>query len=252
MARRIPKRKSEISWMSDQAFEDEASLLLAEYGNIHGYVSEPPIPIDDIVEEHFKIAVEYRDLRKEFPEWDVHGAIYVNSKKIAVDQRLVPEANPSMLGRYRFTLAHELAHWRLHRHLYMHRANEPTLLQNGNIRPDHIFRSNSSDPKEVQANRLAACILMPREMIKRMWHQVHDSMDPIFLDDLRPKQQQILAAEVRFRGNFKDGKDAIDNMLLEHIARPLADRFEVSPDAMRIRLETISLLQRKKEPSLFA
>lgn len=251
MARRFSKPKPEVPWMSPQAFDDEAAVLLAEYANARGQVSDPPVPIDDIVEEHFGIVIEYRDLQVEFPEGDVQGAIYVNSKKIVVDHRLVPEDNPSMLGRYRFTLAHELAHWRLHRHLYLRRDNEPALIKSGDARPDHVMRSRSSDFKEVQANRLAACILMPREMIKRAWHQIQGSMDPVYLDDLRPKQQQILSAEVLRRGGFKDGDDAIDNMMLEHVARPLADRFEVSPDAMRIRLESISLLQRKKEPSLF-
>ncbi|MBK8008612.1 MAG: ImmA/IrrE family metallo-endopeptidase [Rhizobiales bacterium] len=33
-----------------------------------------------------------------------------------IDDSLDPEENPSMLGRYRFTLAHEIGHWRLHRH----------------------------------------------------------------------------------------------------------------------------------------
>jgi hypothetical protein len=40
-------------------------------------------------------------------------------------------------------------------------------------------------------------------------------------------------------------------MVLEHCSRPLADRFQVSPEAMRIRLEGIGLLARQKEPSLF-
>ena len=75
------------------------------------------MPIDEIVEEHFKLAVEYRDLRAEYPEGDVMGSIWFNEKRIAVDKSLVPEEFPAKRGRYRFTLAHELGHWRLHRHL---------------------------------------------------------------------------------------------------------------------------------------
>ena len=237
--------------MQQQEFEDEAALLLAEYGREHGVVTAPPIPIDDIVEEYLKITVELRDLRAEFPEGDVLGAIYFNDKKIVIDESLVPEDFPSMRGRYHFTLAHELAHWRLHRHLYLRRAGERSLLPDGSPRPDHILRDGKRDPKEYQANTLAACLLMPRDMLKRAWHEQYGSMDPIYLDDLRAKRQQILTAEVLRRGGFKSGEDAEDNMLLEHASRPLAETFEVSPDAMRIRLEGMKLLLRKKEPSLF-
>jgi len=50
---------------------------------------------------------------------------------------------------------------------------------------------------------------------------------------------------------FKLGDHAIDDMLLEHCSRPLADKFQVSAEAMRIRLEDLGLLLRKKEASLF-
>jgi Zn-dependent peptidase ImmA (M78 family) len=221
--------------LTDQEFEDEAALLLAEYGNQHGQVTAPPVPIDDIVEGYLKLAIEYRDLRADYPEGDVLGCIWFNDKIIAIDQSLVPEEYPAMLGRYRFTLAHELAHWRLHRHLYLHRANEQTLFPSGEARPDHVLRSRQSDPLEFQANRLASCLLMPREMVKRAWHAWRGGMDPIYLPDLR--------AEV---GDF-----GTDEIILENAVRPLAGTFQVSAEAMRIRLEKFGLVARKKEASLF-
>ena len=251
MAKRFSKPERTLRFMQQQEFEDEAALLLAEYGREHGVVTAPPIPIDEIVEEYLKIAVELRDLRAEFPEGDVLGAIYFNDKIIVVDQSLVPEDSPSMRGRYRFTLAHELGHWRLHRHLYLRRSNERTLLPGASTRPDHVLRSHHSDPKEVQANRFAACLLMPRDMVKRAWHEWRGSMDPICLDDLKTKRQQILTAEALRRGGFKSGDDAEDKMLLEHASRPLAETFEVSPESMSIRLEGMKLLIRKKERTLF-
>lgn len=252
MARRFSKPKSGPAFLSPDDFENEAALVLAEYGNAHGNVTEPPIPIDDIIEEHFKLVVEFNDLRAKYPDGDVLGEIYFNQRRIVVDSALVPEEFPSMRGRYRFTLAHELSHWRLHRHLYLRAANQPALLPSGAEQPDHVLRSRHTDQKEYQANRLASCLLMPREMVKRLWHAAHGGMDLIYLDDLRTRQREILTAEVLRRGGFKTGDDAIDNMLLEHVARPLAQKFEVSPDAMRIRLEGMNLLLRKKEPTLFA
>jgi hypothetical protein len=252
MARRFTKPKSDLPFLSPQAFEDEAALMLAEYGNAHQQVDDPPVPIDDIAEKHFKLVVEITDMVAKFPEGNVLGAIYFNDRKIVVDRRLVPEEFPAMRGRYRFTIAHELAHWRLHRHLYLRRANEPQLLPSGEPKPDHVLRDGKPDPKEYQANRLASCLLMPREMVKRAWHEAQGGMDPVCLDDLLPRQPQILAGEVLRRGGLSMGQEAVDNALFEHVARPLAKKFEVSPEAMRIRLEGLNLLLRKKEPSLFA
>ena len=92
---------------------------------------------------------------------------------------------------------------------------------------------------------------MPRDMVKHAWHEQYGSMAPIYLDDLEARRQQILTAEILRRGGFKSGADAEINMLFEHAGRPLAETFQVSPDAMRIHLEGMKLLLRKKERTLF-
>lgn len=56
--------------------------------------------------------------------------------------------------RQRFTVAHELAHFLLHRED----------IGNG-IRDDVLYRSSLSDRREQQANRLAADILMPENLL---------------------------------------------------------------------------------------
>ena len=43
-----------------------------------------------------------------------------------------------------------------------------------------------------------------------------------------------------------------DEMIMENAVRPLAGKFQVSPEAMRIRSEGMSLLMRKREASLFS
>ena len=76
---------------------------------------------------------------------------------------------------------------------------------------------------------------MPREILKRAWHEWRDGMDPIFLPDLRAE----------------NGTNGTDEMIMENAVRPLAGKFQVSPEAMRIRAEGMSLLMRKREASLF-
>ena len=75
MAKRPNKSDRTLSFLQDQEFEEAAALMLAEYGLQHGQVTAPPVPIDDIVEEHLKLVIEIRDLRAEYPEGDVLGRI---------------------------------------------------------------------------------------------------------------------------------------------------------------------------------
>lgn len=235
MAARSSPQGPKLKYLTDQAFEDEAALLLAEYGNKHGQVATPPIPVDEIVELYLELALEFIDTRKEFGVDDVHGALWVNQRLVGIDQRLDPATYPAKLGRYRFTLAHEAGHWRLHRHLFLRKANQQSLLPESVSRPEYICRSSDKEPIEYQADRFASCLLMPKEMVKRAWHEWRGDMEPIYLVDLRIEA---------------DG-DMSDERILEDAIRPFAGLFEVSPEAMRIRCEGLGLLHRQKFPTLF-
>jgi Zn-dependent peptidase ImmA (M78 family) len=77
--------------------------------------------------------------------------------------------------RQRFTVAHELAHFLLHR----------DQIGNG-VTDDVLYRSTLSDSREAQANRLAADLLMPRPLVDD-WIERAKSLrveDPVeFLSD---------------------------------------------------------------------
>lgn len=57
--------------------------------------------------------------------------------------------------RQRFTVAHELAHYLLHKDQI-----------SGGIMEDALYRSGLSDAREAEANRLAAEILMPLHLVQ--------------------------------------------------------------------------------------
>lgn len=61
--------------------------------------------------------------------------------------------------RQRFTTAHEIAHFLLHRHL---------LESKGSLVDDTMYRSGLSTAEEVAANKLAAHILMPFSLINSL------------------------------------------------------------------------------------
>jgi hypothetical protein len=251
VTKRFSSSVAKLPFLNDQEFEDEAALLLAEYSREHGEVLVPPIPIDEIVELFLELHLTFDDMQALFGVEDVHGALWVNERRVGIDQRLEPTENPAMLGRYRFTLAHEAGHWRLHRQLFKRSANQPMLLPDHVERPEYICRSSDTDPIEYQANRFASCLLMPREMVKRAWQDWRGSLEPIYLDDLEENRQAILDAEAARRGGYSSGGKSEENILFENACRPFAEIFAVSSDAMRIRLEGMKFLCRIRENMLF-
>lgn len=96
--------------------------------------------------------------------------------------------------RQRFTVAHEISHFLLH----------SDHIGNG-ISDDVLYRSSLSDRREAQANRLAADILMPDNLIR----------------------EQVGAAQEKGVGD---------------IVLFLAEEFSVSEAAMRIKLENLGVL----------
>jgi hypothetical protein len=90
--------------------------------------------------------------------------------------------------RQRFTIAHELAHYLLHRDQI-----------GSGIEDDALYRSSLSDTREAEANRLAADILMPSRLI----------------------EEELASAKA---------------LGVNDLVAYMADRFEVSEAAMRIRL----------------
>ncbi len=62
--------------------------------------------------------------------------------------------------RQRFTVAHEIAHFILHK----------DKIENGELIDDTLYRSGLSSKEETEANRLAANILMPYPLITSLMH----------------------------------------------------------------------------------
>ena len=57
MAKKVP-------YLQEEQIERDAAALLAEYAQARSVVIAPPIPIEDIVEKHLKLRVEFDDLHR--------------------------------------------------------------------------------------------------------------------------------------------------------------------------------------------
>ncbi len=69
--------------------------------------------------------------------------------------------------RQRFTLAHELGHYMLHRHLVGDGLDDDRAYRSTEVGKYH--NTLIGPREETEANRFAANLLMPREAIKREW-----------------------------------------------------------------------------------
>ena len=155
-------------------------------------VQYPPVPIEEIAvsqgallaRHHFSGTESGFALRQ-----DGRWIIGVNT---ATSQR-----------RQRFSIAHELGHLLLH-------PGKPLIVDHSVLisKRDNLS-STGTDPEEIEANRFAANILMPHEMIL---HQLQQDM-PIYKFDSRDE-------------------------LIAHMARA----FDVSTEAMGYRLINLNIM----------
>src|SRR5215475_11968179 len=169
-----------VPYIGDETIERDAEALLAQYAQAKGLEVNAPIPIEDIVEKHLKLRVEFDDLHRLLGvprggfgvEPDIFGAIWLETGEIVIDESLDPEERPSIEGRYRFTLAHKGGgHWRLHRHLVQADSGQESLL--GDMRrPTVVCRSSQAKERvELQADLYASCLLMPRKLVMHAWRE---------------------------------------------------------------------------------
>lgn len=202
------------AYYREQALERIARDVIIAYDPRLYYGSPAAIPIEDIIEAQ-GLVLEYQYLRNNgrvlgetifddggaiIYDYDIPGytVIAVKGGTILIDSSLCRE--DASTGRLRFTCAHELAHWLLHKRLYSGTGESAAMMTETNI----VRTQNSA--LEMQANLLGSILLMPLPQVKRCFYQLQSGRD----------RQQLVA--------------------------DMAGIFQVSKQAMRIRLENHHLL----------
>ena len=129
--------------MSDR-IESKVEEILEEFA-----VRRPPIAVDKIAK---KVGIFLCPLPGDN---DISGAI------IRKDSHVVIAVNPTHhLNRQRFTIAHELGHY------FFHEGLEEHVDQNFRVAWRSTDSSKAINWLEVEANRFAACLLMPTKFLQ--------------------------------------------------------------------------------------
>jgi len=132
-------------------YTKSADLYMAkrEADRLTTVYSSPPIPVLEIAEQNgvsvvfanfgsnSRLVAGYCDFRK--------AQLFVN-----VDDK--PR-------RQSFTIAHELGHWLMHREIYRNNPNSYPVLP-------RFSHSPNNDPREKEANKFAAHLLVPDRLLK--------------------------------------------------------------------------------------
>ena len=113
-------------------------------------VTGPPVPIEAIVKKH-GLKLHFRRL-----DSDLSGFLYRDAI-----QSVIGVNSQHAKVRQRFTMAHELAHFLLHRgeSLHVDRAVQAKFRS--------TISSQGVNPEEIEANLFAASLLMPAEFLQR-------------------------------------------------------------------------------------
>lgn len=228
-----------VPFLTRDQIEDEAADLLRSYGAKYGVIRKPPIPADEILNTHLKVTLDFDNLSGLLKvDADVFGATWLDKGQVIIDESLDPTNHPEMVGRYNFTVGHETGHWQLHR-VYFEKDPSQQQLFELEEPPSVVCRtSQAKEPIEWQADFFSSCLLMPKMMIVESWQHRH-GLECISIEELR-------------RNSSRYGTAISDNAMIEQFCKPLAREFQVSPIAMRIRLETLGMIIRTEPPRLFA
>ena len=115
------------------------------------------VPVEQIAEQYLGYDIEFVDDDGDLPG-DVIGGIDFDTNTIIINSAI-----ESHLGRYSFTIAHEIAHHMLHRDLFLKaRSGASIMCRGGKKRPI----------EEVQADRFAEALLMPANLIEEHHRKV--------------------------------------------------------------------------------
>lgn len=193
-----------IRYRTPKMHEVAAGGVLQRYESIIGSAVSLPIPVEDIIERQFDLAV----LRDEIPDPQgvrILGALSPSDRTIVLNTNH-QDLFDQVMGPERFTLAHELGHW-------LYDADDP---QQGTLdlgtdvarvfcrsKTGHL--SDNDSRREINANGFASALLLPKRLI-----EVADLDDLLTNFRVRAHEWGVSQQALRIRLEALDLVDDVD------------------------------------------
>ncbi len=150
----------DVGFIPDKVIEHKAYRLLTDFEVRFGKIARPPIPINKIIERHLELRFDWDDI-EDTDEEKILAYLDPAERKICINTRRRDHFD-QFVGSEAFTQAHEVGHWELH------------VIKNGETQLEFSFfksvqqyvcREKSKTPKEFQADKFAAYLLMPYHLV---------------------------------------------------------------------------------------
>ena len=235
----------DVPYLSDADIEMEANMLLKSFEVKYGTIQTAATPLDEIIENHLGLGFEITDLGHPA----ILGQLDIKQNLIRINAILDPHHDRRKEGRYNYTLAHEAGHQVLHRPYAEALMDAPSLFDAEEEMVDIILcrREDQKAPIEIQADKFASCLLLPREKLKQEF-SAYFGVPKIELEKmifgLRSNRDFMIQC-------FHPSHVPSDDEIIHHGCKELAELFRVSRQAMVIRLKKIGLLSSNSQNEMF-
>ena len=208
------KRTKTVPFFKDSSIEHESLKLLQSYGQEIGKKIEAPVPVFDII-EYLGYDLDFRN-DGIYEDNNILGGTLISERKVEINENISHQE-----GRMNFTAAHEIGHIVLHLPL----STENSAEDSSNIlcRKDLGFEGMKKEPREWQADKFSAYLLMPTVMVKKAFFRISKRpanvkkksiMEMIFSISAKQKARR-LAEKVIQVGHFENvSKMAMMNRLI--------------------------------------
>lgn len=172
-----------------------------------------PVPIEEVIE--FQLGIDIVPLEGLQQAFGVEGFTSNNRERINVDASVMTD-NPN---RYRFTLAHELGHIKMHKGLFDEAVYDSA--------PDYKnfignIPTNEYSYFETHANNYAGLVLVPTGVLER---------------------ELDVSCELLEKEGYDLEENGINDLVYGFILRDLARKFEVSKQVIDIRIDKEGLFE---------
>jgi Zn-dependent peptidase ImmA (M78 family) len=239
--------KDEIEYIAEAVLQDYNPKLLDNPG---------VLDVEHFSECYASLEMDYQDLTHDRsilgmtvfnncyipvydPENDRAKKIPVDEGTILIDNSLLED---DQLRRGRFTLGHEASHWLLHRQIYVVNKNQISLFDDLEEEKQPVIKCRTTDIEcvgkkrlvtdddwmEWQADYMASALLMPKKAFTKL---VEGEFKSVGIDD----------------GYYQIGTDFEKDLWADVLGYELADIFEVSVTAAKIRLRNLRFIRDHQE-----
>ena len=141
-----------VDWpqLSDEQIESKAASFRDQALASLGFDPSGPVPVEQIAEMYLGYDFDFVEANGLLGS-DIIGGIDFDSNTIIINSAIEDH-----IGRYSFTIAHEIGHHVLHRELFLKaRSGDSIMCRGGSKRPI----------EEMQADRFAEALLVPRSIV---------------------------------------------------------------------------------------